>query len=335
MPSARDNADVAAELVRGQSRATLEWRRDPAADEAARARAAALLADGVTLDDAVNVAFLIHPALQVELEQLAISRAELVRAATPPNPVLIAGSRKPGGNLAAFYPERAVSVGILQDVLALLNMPERVAAARKDLERARYDAAEQAVQHAAKVVQAWLEYCGALQIHQLNQDGAGDTLQSALTVATTRARLGQLMGTIGWRDDWQVTIPLPPAPAADPDLAEIEAQAMQQRLDLKAAEKAVDVRLRVLAMRRHFRWVGQLNVGVFRDQAIGGTPFTGPNVAVDVPLLDQRNRRGAAGRFRSAHCHAQARDGSSRSPCRDPGACGRASGNAPAAAAVR
>ncbi len=58
----------------GKSRATLEWRRDPAADEAARTRATALcLPIGVTLDDAVNIAFLIHPSLQIALEQLAIS----------------------------------------------------------------------------------------------------------------------------------------------------------------------------------------------------------------------------------------------------------------------
>ncbi|MEO6079425.1 MAG: TolC family protein [Steroidobacteraceae bacterium] len=286
VPSTRENVEATAQLVRSHSRASLEWRRDSAADQAARVRASELLEGGVTLDEAVGVAFLINPSLQVWLEQLTISRAELVAALTPPNPVAIVGSRKPGGDLAAFYPERSVSIGVLQNVIALLTMHDRAATARHDLERARYETAQQAVSHAAQVVQAWLEYCAALQIHQ--HDGQDQAIQSELTVATTRARLGELMGVTGWRDDWEVVAHLPAVPDTDPDPVAIEAAAMQQRLDLRAAAKAVDVRLRALAMHRRFRWLNQLDIGLFRDKAIGGTAFTGPNVVAEIPLFDQR-----------------------------------------------
>ncbi len=313
LPSSRDNVEAAAQLVRSQSRASLEWRRNPAEDEAARVRAAALLDDGVTLDEAVAVAFLTHPGLQVALEQLAISRAELVAALTPPNPVAIIGSRKPGGDFAAFYPERSLSIGVLQNVIALLNIPDRAAVARHDLERVRYETAQQAVTHAVAVVQAWLEYSAALQIHALNEhrlaaanaaasnvtpdaapaydDRPGaktEWIRSELAVATTRGNLGELMGVTGWRDDWQVLVHLPAVPDTDPDPVAIEAAAMQQRMDLQAAAKAVDVRLRALATQRRFRWLNQLDFGVFRDKAIGGTSFTGPNAVVELPLFDQR-----------------------------------------------
>jgi hypothetical protein len=124
------------------------------------------------------------------------------------------------------------------------------------------------------VVQAWLEHGAAVQVHQLNERGVaaaraavdsaavqaandvnaepvlaaarGDQLRvmdeairSELAVATTRARLGELMGVSGWRDDWQVIARLPPVPDADPDPATLEAEAMQHRLDLLAAAKAV------------------------------------------------------------------------------------------------
>jgi cobalt-zinc-cadmium efflux system outer membrane protein len=323
LPSARENVDAAAQLVRSQSRASLEWRRNPEEDQAARVRAAALLDDGVSLDEAVAVAFLTHPGLQMELEKLAISRADLVSAMTPANPVAIVGSRKPGGDLAAFYPDRSVSIGVLQNVIDLLNIPDRTAVARHDLQRVRYETAQQAVIHTAAVVQAWLEYSAALQIHSLGERrvaaamadvassaalpasderaaqnvafanenrlrAEAELIRTELVAATTRGKLGELMGVTGWRDDWQVVVRLPPAPASDPDPVAIEAAAMQQRLDLLAAAKAVDARLRALATQRRFRWLNQLEVGVFREKALGGTAFTGPNAVVEIPLFNQR-----------------------------------------------
>ncbi len=323
VPSARDNVDATAQLVRSQSRASLEWRGDPGADQAARLRAAALLDGGVTLEEAVGVAFLANPGLQVSLEQLRISRAQLIAALTPPNPVAIIGTRKPGGDLAAFYPDRSLSIGVLQNVIGLLSIPDRSAVARHELERVRFEVAQQAVSHAALVVQAWLEYSAALQVHELNERslaaaraaydsiavGAangnstasalsaaqgdvsreqGDLIRSELAAAAARGKLGELMGVTGWRDDWQVTVRLPTVPDTDPDPVTVEAAAMQQRLDLQAAAKAVDARLRVLATKRRFRWLNQLEFGVFRDKAIGGTSFTGPNAVVEIPLFDQR-----------------------------------------------
>lgn len=290
VPSARDNFSATAEIVRAKAGAGLEWRRDPAADAEARERAAALLADGVTLDEAVAIAFLTSPALQISVEQLAISRAELLAAVTPPNPTAIVGSRKVGGNLSAFYPDRSISVGVLQSLLSLLSMPDRVGIARRDLERARAETAQQAVTHAAQVVEAWIEHSAAVQIHALAQQGIEgvDPVRAELDEATTRARLGELMGVSGWRDDWQVVGTLPSPPATDPEGAAVEDLAMQQRLDLQAATRAVDVRLKTLAMRRRFRWLNQLDIGLFRDKAIGGTAFTGPSVVVEIPLFDQR-----------------------------------------------
>ena len=116
----------------------------------------------------------------------------------------------------------------------------------------------------------------------------GDVIRSELAAATARGKLGELMGVTGWRDDWQVTVRLPAVPDTDPDAATLEAAAMQQRLDLLAAAKAVEARLRVLATKRRFRWLNQLELGLFRDKAIGGTSFTRPNAVVEIPLFDQR-----------------------------------------------
>ena len=62
VPSARDNAASAAGLVESKVPAPLTWRRDPEADRAARERITQLLEDGLTVREAIAVAFLASPA---------------------------------------------------------------------------------------------------------------------------------------------------------------------------------------------------------------------------------------------------------------------------------
>lgn len=323
IPSSRENLDATARLVAAQTSKPLLWRRDPEAERQARSNVEAMLVDGLTLDEAITVAFLASPELQLALEQLEISRSQFVAAATPPNPVAIVGEREPGGNLSAFYPGRNVTVGVLQNLIGLLNMPDRRAVAKRDLERARYEAASRITQFGARVAQAWIEYSAALRIQTLRRDslaatrtlldkmqaasggsaddaeivnrlrvsaatGTTSLLHSDVDVITAREKLGLLLGLAGWHDEWQISGTLPVLPAADFDAATLENSAVEKRLDVQAAARAVDVRLRVLAMQRHFRWLNQFDLGLFRDRAVGGTAFTGPNAVIEVPLFDQR-----------------------------------------------
>lgn len=299
IPSSHENLDATVRLVATQTASPLLWRRDPEAERQARANVEAMLVDGLTLDEAITVAFLASPELQLALEQLEISRSQFVAAATPPNPVAIIGEREPGGNLSAFYPGRSVTVGVLQNLIGLLNMPDRRAIARRDLDRARYEAASRITQFGARVAQSWLEYSAALRIQALRRDALGaqgaatadgtrSLLLNDLDVATAREKLGLLLGLAGWHDDWRISGTLPALPAADFDAAGLENAALERRLDVQAAARAVETRLRVLAMQRRFRWLNQFDLGLFRDRAIGGTAFTGPNAVIEVPLFDQR-----------------------------------------------
>jgi cobalt-zinc-cadmium efflux system outer membrane protein len=323
-PGSRDTVAATTALVAGQTPTPLAWRRDSAADAAARSKVDAMLSAGLTLPEAVSVAFLLSPELQLAFEQVEISRADFVAAVTPPNPVAIIGTRKPGGDLAAYYPDRSVSIGVLQNIIALLNIPDRRALARHDLERAQLEAAQRITGHAVQVTQAWIDYSAALRVQELRKRGVaaaqaaldtlvvhaangsistldvaverntffaaqGSALRANVEVATARERLGGLLALSGWRDDWQVDAALPMLPAGgDPNPATLERSAMDARLDLRAAAKQVDARVRVLATQRRFRWLNQLEVGVFRDRAIGGSSFTGPNAVLELPLFDQR-----------------------------------------------
>jgi outer membrane protein, heavy metal efflux system len=354
VPTQRENLDATAQLIKGQVAAPLEWRRDEKTDAAARQRAQAMLADGLTLQEAVAVSFLASPDLQLELEKLEISRADFVAASTPPNPVALAGTRQPNGDLAAFYPERTISFGVLQNVIGLINIPSRRGVARQDMERARYEAANSAVRLAAEVAQAWIDYSAAQQVETLRErtvavyqvsydnlqtrqtqhgdvaaetldnersgllEREGDVIRAKLDVARARATLGERLGIAGWRDDWSVPQTLPSLPAADPDPVAQEQAAMQRRLDLRAAHEAVLTRLKALAHQRHFRWLNEVDLGVFRDQVTGGTGFTGPNAVIELPVFDQHQAEllSADSRLRSAMRNLDAASLSARNEIR-------------------
>jgi len=332
IPSSKENVAATAQLVAPQTSAPMLWRRDAAADQQARERIEAMLVDGLTVEEAVAVSFLASPELQLALEQLEISRSQLVAASTPPNPVGVVGMRQPGGNWSAFYPGNTLTVGLIQNVIDLLRIPERRGVATRDLERARYQAAEDCSRLAARVVAAWLDYSSALEVERLRgrslavvQTGFDNLRQSqqgmeaaatpdeqaqrtlnitgqveqlfrsrssaqraGTDAATSRERLGQLLGLPGWKDDWKISGSLPVLPPAELDATALEAAAVEKRLDVQAAERAVDARLKNLALTRHFRWLNQLDIGVFRDRVSGGTSFTGPNAVVEIPLFDQR-----------------------------------------------
>ena len=319
-PSRRENLDAAARLIAGQVAAPLLWRLDPQADAAAFEQVEALLVDGLTLQESIKVAFLASPELQLALEKLEISRADFVLATTISNPVVVAGTRQPQGDLAAFYPDRTISFGIVQGIVDLLTIPGRVGVAKHDLEQARHDAGNSAVRLAALVAQAWMDYCAELQMREINERAVAvtqtaydnllaagasteelleargallsrqrDLMRANLAVSKARADLEEQMGIAGWRDDWVVRQTLPPLPATDPDPMAEETAAMDRRLDLRAGKAAIESRLRLLSHQRLFRWLNQVDIGVFRDQVVGGTSFTGPNVAIELPLFDTRH----------------------------------------------
>jgi outer membrane protein, heavy metal efflux system len=330
-PSSKENVDATAKLVASQISSGFSWRKDEAADAAARTSVEALLAGGLTLDEAVAVSFLISPDLQLALEKVEVARSDLVAAGTPPNPLLIVGMRDTGGNFSAYYPSDNLSVGILENVIGLLNMPDRIAVAGRELERARLESAQRITTHGVLVVQAWLEYSAALRAQELRNRSAaaaraaldavvvraangsgfsaldvamernavfgveGAALRSEVDTTTARAHLAELLGLSGWRDDWQLAGSLPPLPASDPDPAAIENQALERRFDVRAATWAIDARLRALATQRRFRWINEFELGLFRDSVVGGTSFIGPNAVIELPLFDQRQAQLLAG----------------------------------------
>lgn len=321
--SSHDNAAQLHTEADRQQAGAATWRRGEEAERQARDRIQALVGRELTPESAIEIALLAHPEVQLAFETLEISRSELVEASTISNPVGIVGTRRPSGNFSAFFPDRNVSVGILQNVVDLIDLPIRRRIAGAELERARLEAAERIVAHAAQVNEAYIQYVAALSIDRLRQEavtlargtlelirqeveGEEDgeealleartatvqveaaALRASLEAESARARLAQLMGIAGTFDDWRLGGALPPLPDADPPAAALETSALERRLDVRAARRALATRLDAAGVRRRWRWLGALELGAFRESASGGTRFTGPNAVVELPLFDQR-----------------------------------------------
>ncbi len=368
--SSRDNADAAMTMAARQERAPAPWRRDPAADAAAEKRIRELIAGDITAQVSVALCFLANPEVQLAFESLELSRSELVAAVTPPNPVGFVGTRRPGGNLSAFYPERNVTVGVLQNVLGLINLPSRRRIASIELERARLEAADRLIALAAEVNEAWLAHVAARRVHALREEAAmhsrgtlellrqqagtgadaelallqervavtqveGSAVRASLDVETTRARLAQAMGLAGRSETWHVSDDLPGLPVTDPDAVALERSAIEHRLDLQVARKAVESRLDAAGVQGRWRWLGAAEVGVFREGSSNGPHFTGPNLMVELPLFDQRQAQILSTSAEVAGRRAPARVGRAGRPRGDPYTRRRAGGDSAAADAVR
>ncbi len=325
VPGQREASDTAVnQAAREVGGVRAKWRRSSADDVRLKSEVTPLLADGLSVADSVAIALLANPELQMAFERLEISRSELVAASTLPNPVLILGTREPGGRLAPFYPQQTVSIGLLENVLSLIAIPAKRRVAQSDLKRAQLDLADRIVAHAAQVSLAYLEHVAARHVLALRErstaaattavdiisvnvangriNAPGDLVvernalfsnqsqlrRAQLQVATTRERLGQLMGIAGIADDWEVTEDLQPLPADDPDLVSLEERAFAQRLDMRAAREAIATRLETLRTQRRFSWLGAFEIGVFREGQSSQIRFTGPNAVLELPMFDRR-----------------------------------------------
>lgn len=295
----------------------VQWRRGASEEAEVDAAVTALLSQPLTLEAAVHVALLNHRGLQAEYESLGIAQADLVQAGMLKNPSF-GWSRLAGGGLSK------TTLGIEFDFLGLL-----LAAPRKQLENLRFEhtrlrVTQAVLRHAMETRKAWLDAVAAeqgagflAQVVDLTsaeaalgerQRQAGnlsrrDALrQKAFSVETAaslamarvaavsaRERLGRLMGTPDTQ--WKLPAHLPELPVETPAFGMIEAYGLQQRLDVRMAEKEVEAMAAGLKLARDTRFIRVLDVGVETEKGSGERRMTGPTLALELPIFDQGQAR--------------------------------------------
>jgi cobalt-zinc-cadmium efflux system outer membrane protein len=96
------------------------------------------------------------------------------------------------------------------------------------------------------------------------------------------------MGLWGPQTRWRLPEQLPDIPADEMALEQLESMAIENRLDLAAERKAVEALAQALGITIDWRWVGQIEVGVSTERETDRTWVTGPSLAIELPIFNQR-----------------------------------------------
>ena len=237
--------------------------RDDAAREEAAAEVARLLEAELTAGSAVQIAFLNNPGLQAAYAELGMSEADLVQAGRLPNPGFSYENTSGGG---AQEIDRGIEFGIL----SILTMPFRVAIEERRFEAAKLRAAGDTIDVAMETRKAYFNAVAARQaldymrqvveaaeasrdlMARMKRVGNASRMELAreqlfLSESTsayaqaTRAQLGaresliRALGLWGAQLDFKLPDRLPNLPDAPIELANVEQQALAQRVDLQLA----------------------------------------------------------------------------------------------------
>ncbi|MDP1682995.1 MAG: TolC family protein [Burkholderiales bacterium] len=284
------------------------------ADSAATTQVRALLAKPISADDAVQIALLNNPGLKVSLAELQIAEADLVQAGRLRNPGFYFARLKRGTEIEL---ERTFTL----DILGLFAIPLKTEIESRRFEQAQLGAAGDVLKLAAETRRAYfsavaaqesLAYLEQVKIaaetsaelaRRMAQVGnwsklaqmreqlfyAESTSQLARakqTVIAERERLTRLMGL--WGSDLGFKLPerLPVLPAKPIERTEVEATALQNRLDLQMAKQEVAGMAQSIGLSKATRFVNVLDLGYQHNTSNEAPRQTGYEIDIQIPIFD-------------------------------------------------
>ena len=310
-----------ADTTRSRLDKEVRWPRSAAEREKSTTQVAALLAQPLSADDAVQIALLNNPGLQASFETLGISEADLVQSGRLPNP--------------RFTLRHSSATGLVDieetltfNVLSLLTAPyvhatekRRFAQAQgalvidvaqlADRTRSAYFtalAAHDSLHYAWQVKDAaetgaelGHRMLGAGNWNRLDQarqqsfyaQATQDLARVKLADEIARAELNRLLGIADPRTDVRLAGRLPDLPRNIVELPSLEQTAMQQRIDLQMMRGQIDELARRLKLTHATRFVNVLEVGPTRvREGTREDPYeTGFEVSLEVPIFDTGDAR--------------------------------------------
>jgi outer membrane protein TolC len=301
--------------VRERTGQDARWVRSEDDANSVRARTRELLARPLSADDAVQLALLNNPGLQATYAELGISEADLVQAGRGPN-LRLHWLRTKIGNHVAKVEE---SFGF--DLLGVLLMPMRQKMEARRFERVQAEVTAEVIRVAAETRKAWIQAVAAaetarymVQVKEaaeagselarrmaavgnwpkLNQmreqalyaDAAVQLARAKHAVQAERDRLARLMGL--WGEDLAFRLPerLPDLPSAPREGSELEARAMGQRLDVRAAKREAEWVAESLGLTKATRFVNALELGRARTKEGQDSFAYGYVIGIEIPIFD-------------------------------------------------
>jgi outer membrane protein TolC len=270
-------------------------RSDAEAAEA-EARVRGLIASSLTADKAVQVALLNNRGLQASFAELAASEAESVEAGLPPSPTLsltrLTASIASG---PAYGSALEVERQLLVNVLSLLTLPRRRDIAEHRFKQAQLRTIESVLKTATSARRAYYRAIASAQTvtfleearvaaesasevaKRLGETGALNKIDQAREHAfyaelgaqlaaarlkrdADRERLVRVLGLWGKDAHLRLATRLPSLPARVKALPDIEAEAIDKRIDLAIARMELDILAKSYGLTRGTRFINVLEV---------------------------------------------------------------------------
>jgi hypothetical protein len=309
------------ELAKERTGQTPSYQRTAQEADTARARVAELLAQPLTLDSAVELAYLNNRGLQASFNSLGIAEADLVRAGRLSNPLFSFG-RLSGGGVVEI--ERAV----MFDVLGLLTMPVVRQVEQRRFEQAQFQAALDAVSIASEARRAYISAVAAQELvryfgqvkeaaeasnelarrmvqagnlSKLDQmreqafyaDATSELARAQQQAVTERERLTRLLGLSGEQLNFKLPERLPDLPKEPTEPKDAEQTAIEKRLDVLMARRATDATAKSLGLSRATRMVNVFELGYQNKSETGESRANGYELELELPLFDFGSTRTA------------------------------------------
>jgi outer membrane protein TolC len=223
----------------------------------------------ITADTAVQVALLNNRGLQSSYAAVGLSAADIWQESTPENPIVSVGLLGIGAPELGLF--RALESAVAVNLLDRPTRKRRVAVAQANFQQAQMQAVVDTLTLAAATRTAWIDAVAAFETvtllnkasqaadasselaQQLGQTGAlnrsgqareqvfdaelaAQTAEARLAASVAKEQLTRLMGLWGTEVDYFVPDALPALPNGLRGTGAIEAQALQNRVDLQVAK---------------------------------------------------------------------------------------------------
>jgi len=276
-----------------------------------------LLEKPLDRDTAVRIALVTNRRLQAQYDRLGIAASEIATATVlPPLDVDLETKLSKSGSI------EEIELDVTQDILQLIQLPQRRAIANADLDAARARAVAATVELVARVELAYLDVVAAQQELELRQTAfdaasasaeiaerqyaAGNISDLALVrergqreqarielgraqvdVETRREALNGELGLSGESTRWTVGNRLASLPATMPALDSLERDAVASSLDLSALRADAEAAAGRIGVARVRAWLPELGVGVAADRTDGEWDV-GPAVSIGLPIFNQQ-----------------------------------------------
>ncbi len=305
------------ELTRSRIQQDAIWIRSKQEEQSARAATRELLTKPLTADDAVKVALLNNRGLQAVYADLGIAEADLVQAGR---------LRNPGFSFARLRraDELEIERTFLFDVLGLITMPLRTELERRRFALTQTSVATEVLQVAADTRRAWIAAVAAQEsaayMEQVKQaaeasaelarrmaaagnfskldqareqmfyaDAIAQVARARQIALAQRERLTRLMGVMsdqGEAVQFRIPARLPALPKNALDIAELETQAIKNRLDVQRAMQEAENLASTLGLTRATGFISVFEVGYQRNSASNQPRQTGYEIELRLPIFD-------------------------------------------------